>query len=165
MDDGAELIRDLVALRGRRETGVLEVTHGAVQAFVYIEKGEPVFAEHGTLGDTLGRLLLRRGALTQPQYEAIIRAMTANLVDNELMRFGEVAVELGFLTHEQVRKELAEQVRQKILTCLEWESPTRRFVRGPDALEGIARFACGVDHLVLDAVRAFDGEGRVGRIL
>ncbi len=165
MDDGADLIRDLVSLRDRRETGVLEVRRADARAFLYVDRGEPVFAEHGTLGDTLGRLLLRRGTITSDQYGEIIRVMTSQLVDNEQMRFGEVAVELGYLSHEQMREALAAQVREKILTCIEWESAERVFVRGGDALEGIARFPCPVDAIVLDALRGFHDESRVHAIL
>jgi hypothetical protein len=159
------LIRDLVRMRDRRATGVLEVSHGDVRTFLYIEEGVPVFAEHGTLGDTLGRLLLRRGTISQEHYAAIIRAMTSQLVANEQMRFGEVAVELGFLTFEQMTEALALQVQQKVLTCLAWDAPQRAFREGDDALDGITRFPCAIDRIVLTAMAMFYDEARVGTIL
>ncbi len=132
---------------------------------VYILRGVPVFAEEGTLGETLGRILMREKVLTEAQYAQIIDHMTSSVMGAEQMRFGETAIALGFLTPEQVNEALAKQVRRKIVRCIEWESPSCVFRDAVDQLDGIARYPCAVEPLVLRAVRHMFTEERVTRIL
>jgi hypothetical protein len=62
----------LVALRAHGDSGVLEVHGGGVCTRILLRAGVPVFAEGGALRETLGRMLLRRGALTEPEYVRVI---------------------------------------------------------------------------------------------
>jgi hypothetical protein len=57
------------------------------KTLVYLLDGVPIFAEEGSLGETLGRLLIRQRVITQEQYVQIIGKMTEALVLNEQLRF------------------------------------------------------------------------------
>jgi len=159
------VIQELFAVCRAERTGVLEVESHGVYTMVYVSKGTPVFAEEGTLGETLGRLLVREGFLTLEQYTSIIEHMTDSVMGAEQMRFGEVAVVLGYLTPEQVNQALARQVRVKIRRCLQAEDAECVFRDDSEELEGIARYPSPVAPLVLRAVRATFDEERVTRIL
>jgi hypothetical protein len=151
---------------GRDEqTGVLEVEGDGACTMIYVQRGVPVFAEEGTLGETLGRILLRERQITQEQYGAIIERMTNSVIGAEQMRFGEVAVVLGFLPPEQVNEALARQVRHKVMRCLEWESAHCVFRESAEELEGIARYPSPIEPLVLHVVRSVFDEARVARML
>jgi hypothetical protein len=69
--EAGRLIRALLALRAARRTGVLDVRGEGIQTFVYLSEGVVVFAEEGTGGETLGRLLVRQGVLTQDQCNTV----------------------------------------------------------------------------------------------
>src|SRR4051812_28212504 len=127
MSTCAALVRSLLALRKERRSGVLTVESEGIKTFVYLDQGMPVFAEEGTHGETLGRLLVRQGKLTQAQYVDVIGKMTDALFINEQLRFGEVAVELGYLTEGQVSKALADQIRWKIVRVFQRPSTTWSF--------------------------------------
>lgn len=157
-------MREVLRLQADRRTGALHVECAGAHVYLYLRGGAVISAEEGTLGETLGRILLARGALSVEQYRAIIERMTEGLIADEQMRFGEVAVELGFLTSEAVRDALAEQVRQRLLRCLSWEDPLWEFHESPSWLEGIGRFPTPFEPVVLDAVRA-SSEPRVFGIL
>jgi hypothetical protein len=73
----------------------------------------PRTSEWSNVGNTIGALALRLGALTIDQLEEIL---TVQEEDGQSMRFGEVAVELGFLDAEQVDRLLA---IQKMNQCIE----------------------------------------------
>jgi CheY-like chemotaxis protein len=83
----------LIDLAERAETGILEIRAAGVCTSIHLHQGSPVFAEGGSLQDTLGRLLLRRGKISESEYVRVIERMTETLVDNEPMRMGEVLVE------------------------------------------------------------------------
>jgi len=95
VDQGPDLIRDLLILEGRAATGQLEVASEGVHTLLYFVEGQLVYAEGGTLSDTLGRVLTREGTLTRDQYVEVLKQMTDALVEHEEMRFGEVAIGLG----------------------------------------------------------------------
>ena len=81
-----------------------------------------MFAAGGTVGDSLGRILVDEGVISEHEYGEAIRVMTATLVDDEQTRLGEVLVGLGYLTHEGVQRALERQMRRKIMRCLMWDT-------------------------------------------
>jgi len=161
----ANVIRSLLAISRNAQSGVLEVEADGVCTMIYVLKGVPVFAEEGTLGETLGRTLLREGQITQAQYARIVEGMTGAVMGAEQIRFGEVAVELGFLTPEQVNAALAGQVQHKVERCLECELGHCAFRDAPDELEGIARYPIRVEPMVMRIMRTSFDEGRVSMML
>ena len=73
-----------------------------------------VSAEGGSLRETLGRMLLRHGALSEAEYTRVIERMTEKVIANEHQRMGEVLVELGLLSAEEVHQALRAQVFEKV---------------------------------------------------
>lgn len=161
MSSCAALVRSLLTLRKERRSGVLSVQTDDVRTFVYLDQGTPVFAEEGTHGETLGRLLVRQGKLTQAQYVEVIGKMTDAFVINEQLRFGEVCVELRYLTEAQVAKALADQVRWKIVRMFQRVEAQWEFEESVSRLEDIARFPMTIESLLLDAVRWIDDEQKL----
>jgi Domain of unknown function (DUF4388) len=165
--DGHPLFPELlVELSERRESGVLEVRAGGVCTRLYLNEGAPAFAEGGALRETLGRMLLRRGAIGEDEYLRVIERMTERLIENETTRMGEVLVELGILGPRDVFEALSAQVREKIAACFQWE----RFEHSFEPLDAlppdVLAYDCPpVEALVLGGLRAHFGAERVEPIL
>jgi Flp pilus assembly protein TadD len=133
-----ELAAALLELAGARETGVLEVQSDALRTRVFLRAGAAVSADGGSLRETLGRMLLRHGALSERDYTRVIERMTEKVIANEHQRMGEVLVELGLLTSEEVHRALHEQVLEKLSACFAWPRPSWTFSqldRLPDGIE------------------------------
>jgi DNA-binding response OmpR family regulator/Flp pilus assembly protein TadD len=133
-----ELATALLELANGRETGVLEVQSEALRTRIFLRAGSAVSAEGGSLRETLGRMLLRHGALSERDYTRVIERMTERVIANEHQRMGEVLVELGLLTGEEVHRALREQVLEKLTACFAWPRPSWSFSeldRLPDGLE------------------------------
>jgi Flp pilus assembly protein TadD/ActR/RegA family two-component response regulator len=156
----------LVAMRARAGSGVLEVRGGGVCTRVLLRNGVPVFAEGGALRETLGRMLLRRGALSEAEYLRVIERMTERLIENEATRMGEVLVELGLLTPQVVFDALSTQVREKIIGCFRWTEFEHHF-EPLDALpDDVLAYACPpVEALVLAGIREHFDEARIEPLL
>jgi len=163
--DGPELVRLVAAIAEERRVGVLDVRAEGVTTLLYFSNGKIVFAEEGSLGETLGRILVRDGLLTQEQYAKVIERMTAALVESEQMRFGEAAVELGFLRPEQVHEALGKQMGRKLVKCLQWDSVACAFYDDPEALAQVAPFPSAVMPLLLEGIRRFYDPDRLHRVL
>jgi hypothetical protein len=165
VDRCAGLVRELVACQEEKRTGALHVECGTAHAYVYFRAGVAVSAEEGTLGESLGRILLAKGTLDDAQYRAVIERMTSSLVGDEDMRFGEVAVGLGFLGADEVREALADQVKRRILRCITWDKQAWAFHDSPSWLEGVGRFPTRIEPIVLTATRGGLGDERTSAVL
>lgn len=97
---------------------MLEFRALGVATQIFCRAGEIVFATGGTLTETLGRMLIRCGRLTEDQVAAVIRRLTDTIVDGEEVRFGEILVEYGFMTGDELEIALCQQVKEKILGCV-----------------------------------------------
>jgi tetratricopeptide (TPR) repeat protein len=131
---------ELLHLARARETGVLEVGAGAVRTRIFVQGGAPVSAEGGSLRETLGRMLLRRGALAEADYVRVIERMTEQVMANEHQRMGEVLVELGLLSHEDVHRALEAQVVEKVGACFGWAEASWSFSELDALPEGLEPF-------------------------
>lgn len=151
--DQGSLVSTLLTLRDGARSGVLEVRSDGVRTFLYLLEGQLVFAEEESTGETLGRLMVRQNKLTQAQYVAVIDRMTDDLIGNEQLRFGEVAVELGFLSAEEVESALSDQVRWKIIRALQREEHEFTFSDSSGDLEGVVRSPLALEPLILEAYR------------
>jgi CheY-like chemotaxis protein len=156
----------LIDLGERAETGILEIRAEGVCTRIHLHQGNPVFAEGGSLRDTLGRLLLRRGTIDESEYVRVIERMTETLVDNEPMRMGEVLVEFGLLTPNEVYDALVQQVGEKLIACFRWPRFSHSFHPLEEVSEEILAFEVpSLESLLLAGLRTHFGPGRVELLL
>ncbi|MCP5056557.1 MAG: DUF4388 domain-containing protein [bacterium] len=114
-DASLVLSRVVMKLRQSRATGVLDVRGEGRRTFIRFRDGRIVMAEGGSLRESLGRILLRKGELSEDDYVRVIERMTERVYEHEPVRMGEVLVELGLFTPEEVFVALREQLGEKIV--------------------------------------------------
>jgi tetratricopeptide (TPR) repeat protein len=158
-----DIVTALLALERDHATGVLDFRAQGVLTRVFVDKGVPIFAEAGVLGETLGHVLVREGVLTSGQFAAVVRKMTDAIVDDENVRFGEVIVELGILSKPELDSVLAAQVEKKIIGCVprgegEWTFDTSR------SIGDVARQEAPIRTLLVDAAKLLP-ESRIESVL
>ena len=149
----APFVYHLLALHHARRTGVMTVRTDGVITDVYLKDGTPVFADRNTLAGSLGRTLLADGVLSGVQYETVIARMTDELFESEQMRFAEVAMALGFVTHEQVHTRLEHQIKATIVACMQPLAPVVAFRPSEDS--SVANYPCPVQPMVLAGVKLY----------
>lgn len=152
----APFVYHLLALHHARRTGVMTVrTTDGVTTDVYLKEGTPVFADRNTLAGSLGRTLLADGVLSEAQYETVIGRMTEELFESEQMRFAEVAMALGLVTHEQVHTRLDQLIKAAIVACMQPLEPLVTFRPGEEGQSGVANYPCPVQPMVLAGVKLY----------
>lgn len=150
------LVRTLLGIQHRKETGTLRVEAEGVVTIVRIRDGHPVFVEGGLPADSLGRLLVQRGQISESTL-AMIEEQRMLLQGR--MRFGEVACRLGVLESEMLDDALRDQVRDKLQRCLHWERNQHTFVTEDHGVQALPGRALEVEPLLLGGVaRHFSGE-------
>lgn len=65
----------LSAIRYDKATGMLDLNHGATHRRIYLMDGRPTFMQSNYEGENVGALLLRRGRITEPDFERCLRYM------------------------------------------------------------------------------------------
>jgi len=163
---GGSLAELLIELKGRRETGVIEVRGNGLRTDIHLHAGDPVLAEGGTIRETLGRMLLRHGTLCEEDYVRVIQRMTESLVELEPLRMGEALVELGLLTPVEVYEALVAQVHEKVVACFDFEGVDLAFRPSAPLPEHVRAFRCApAEVLVLRGVKAHFDAQRVELLL
>jgi len=92
-------------------SGCLEVTSGRNVRTIYFDRGFMVFAASNSTSDRLGQCLLDAGKITEHELDL------AGSLMNGKRHIGEAIVEAGYLSQDELGRELANQAR-KIATSL-----------------------------------------------
>ncbi len=165
MADAADLARALLDLHRARQTAVLTIQGPGIRTVVYFREGAAVWAGEGAVDRTLGRMLLRDGLLDPDQYGAVIERMSTALTAGKELRFGEVAVELGFLDRAQVGEALREQVRRKIMDCLACEDGDIEIRESAEEVAAVPQHKLSIEALVTQGIRLHWDDARTGPLV
>ena len=98
----------LATIHRYKVPGVLEVRPEDDIKRVYIASGDIIFATSTNRADSLGEMLIAAGRITMEQH----RASTLLLLDQPGKRHGQVLVDMGLLTAEEMRAAVLEQVQR-----------------------------------------------------
>lgn len=98
-------------------TGVLRLRRLGCRRSIYIDGGLPIHVESDQMAESLGRLLLAHGRITQDGYNA-----AQALVDEQQCRFGDALSELGIIGRGDLLDALMEQTEIKLANSFAWRS-------------------------------------------
>ena len=141
-------ILGLVAQTGWR--GELVVLDGDEKRSVFFEQGNVVGAITNVEEERLGSVLYRFGVITQEQH-AQIAAVTQTG-----KRFGEAAIELGVLKHDQIYAYLARQIEEVVFATMTVGDGTFFFLDGFDESRLVSRHTVSANALLMDGVTRMD---------
>lgn len=104
----------LVYLNRNRKTGILKVKTPSFIKKVYIHKGDAVYASSTDEDDRLGEILTKIGKITMEQYDRSVEVLKKTG-----KRQGEILVELGYLTPQEVIWGVKYQIKDIIYSLFE----------------------------------------------
>lgn len=160
-----QLIHDLLTLQRGRATGALTVVADDVSTVVYFREGRAVFAEEGTLNDTLGRLLVAEGAITQEQYANAVDLMQEYLAINHSVRMGEVLVSLGYLTVEDIQNALISQASKRIARLIQFPKLSWQMDQQCERIDQVPNYPMRVEPRILQGIAYYYDRATMQRIL
>lgn len=112
----------LVYLNRNRKTGTLKVSTPAFTKKVYLHKGDAVFASSTDEDDRLGETLTKVGKITMEQYDRSVE-----FLKKTGKRQGEILVELGYLTPQEIIWGVKYQIRDIIYSLFELQDAEYEF--------------------------------------
>lgn len=151
----ADIIRDLHL---SRRTGLLRMTRDRELRAVFVEQGNLVFALSNLPHERLGDFLLARDVITREQYDAAVQKPNAK------QRFGQVLVEMGVMSREQVETHARRHLTDIILAAFEWTGGEFSFEEGTRAAHDV-KLDLLTPNLILMGVRRMTQEDAIRRSL
>lgn len=158
------VVEPLLTLEREDLTGVLEFVAQGVTTRIFVRAGEIAFADQGTIGETLGRTLLRCGRLGEEHVAGILRHMTDSLVAGRHVRFGEILVEYGFMTADELEMALTEQVKAKLIGCVHRGTGAWSFTNNDSRIDEVGSYVLRTRPMLVDAA-ALLAERRLETVL
>jgi hypothetical protein len=141
----------LQLLQLAQAVGRLELTRGQETVSLWYERGRPVFAHTSGVSVRSGEFLQHRGYVTA---EAVTRALERQKHENR--RLGQLLVEQGDASSEQVAAAVHEVLRRIVYNVILWRDGRFRFVPGEMAEGEDITLDLDLDRLILEGLRLAD---------
>lgn len=156
------LVRTLLSLQHSGANGVLRVEAEGVVTIIYLRDGHPVFVEGGLPADSLGRLLVHRGTISET---TLAQVEEQRMLMQGRLRFGDVARRMGVLDKDALRAALRDQVGNKLARCLHWEHSQHVFIPEDHDREPLPGDVLAIEPLLLAGVRRHFSQERMRGVL
>lgn len=137
----------LDALHATERSGLLQYVHREHSKWIYLNRGEVVFAASNQRVDRLGECLLRAGVLTLDQLREAERRFTPP------DRFGKVLVEHGFLTPRELWNGVKYQVEEIVRSLFAMPAGTVWFWEGELQPDNVVRLSLETRRLVAEGIQ------------
>lgn len=138
----------LTFLNTTRKSGTLTIASDPKESYVFFDNGALVFAGTNQEPLRLGAILLRKKEISRAQADEIERRMAS-----DGGRFGQIAIQQGFLTDEQLRDFLKIQVSEILYDCFVWKSGTFAFVDEMQLPSYAVTISVDLSNLIMEGAR------------
>jgi hypothetical protein len=158
--DSFKLPEVLTFLNATRKSGTLTVTCDGREAYVFFDAGALVYAGSNQEQFRLSAILLRKKKITREEHDRIDA-----LMQREGGRFGQLAIQQGILTAEQLQDFLKVQVSEILYDSFVWSGGRFSFVDGM-ALPGYAvTISVDLSNLIMEGARRIEEWEQCVRLL
>jgi tetratricopeptide (TPR) repeat protein len=138
-------------LRIEKKTGTAVFSRDTEERKVYFRDGDVLFASSNLNDDRLGEFLLRKGKITQAQFEK-----SSEVVIKTGKKLGAVLFEMGALTSVDLVTQVKLQVREIVLHVFSWRDGRYTFDDRPLPLSEIIPLHISTGDLITAGIRDLD---------
>jgi len=147
----------LRTIHHHRVPGVVTATSGDVVKKIYLVGGNVIFATSSDLHDSLGAYLKKSAVISSGE----LRSSTSRLDALQGKRHGELLVEMGVLTPDQLRQIVTEQVKAILYSVFSWEKGTVTFEAGRFRTDELIQLDVSTPQAIADGIRQLPDPRRV----
>ena len=145
----------LVQLCKEEETGVLYLSHSALDRAFHFREGRCVFATSSNIDDGLMAHLLRRGVISLQDREETARRLLSN------KRVGTILLDMGVINESDLGEMVREQLSEILLDTFMWDRGEYAFVAGELPTFEDITLDMSVEDMVLAGVQRVTSWSRV----
>jgi len=135
-----------------KKTGCLAVTHRSNFGYIFFEKGRICYASIVNRRDRLGDMLVKNSVISQGQLENAIAAQSKA----RDKRIGELLVEQGALTREELHQYVRRQIEEAVYFLFTWMQGTFNFEADVQPEEQDLLVSINPESLLLEGARRMD---------
>jgi hypothetical protein len=146
----------LVYLNRKRKTGTLVVKMPSLTKKVYLDKGDVIFASSTDEDDRLGETLIKMGKITLEQYNRSVE-----LLKMTGKRQGEILVELGYLTPQDIIWGVKYQVKDIIYSLFQLKDAEYEFREGEIPSNEVITLKMSMGNLIYEGVKRINNINRI----
>ena len=130
-------------------SGIINVENDAgIKKSIYFKRGVPIYVRGQTRDETLGRVLVKNGIISEETaYQSL-----QNMAGNKKKKQGGVLLEMGALTPVQLYQGLKLQIRTKALSSFSWTTGSFEFIPGPVDTSALTVFELEPVQLIVDGL-------------
>ena len=139
----------LRTIHHHRVPGVVTATSGDVVKKIYLMGGNVIFATSSDLHDSLGAYLKKSAIISSGE----LRVSTSRIDASQGKRHGELLVEMGALTPDQLRQIVTEQVKAILYSIFSWEKGTVTFEAGRFRTDELIQLDVSTPQAIADGIR------------
>lgn len=147
----------LRTIHHHRVPGVVTATSGDVVKKIYLLGGNVIFATSSDLHDSLGAYLKKSAIISSGE----LRVSTSRIDAAQGKRHGELLVEMGVLTPDQLRQIVTEQVKAILYSIFSWEKGEVTFEAGRFRTEELIQLDVSTPQAIADGIRLLPDPRRV----
>ncbi len=141
----------LTLLSGAQKSGTLMLAGYGRHSYVLFSTGSLVYAGSDQEKFRLGSLLVRKKKITREQHQEIDATMR-----KQGGRFGQVAIQKGILTEEEVHESLKVQVSEVVYDAFVWTEGTFRFNEDLQLPDYAVTIAVDLSNLMMEGARRIE---------
>ena len=135
-----------------KKTGCLSVSHRNNFGYIYFDRGRISYASIVNRRDRLGDMLLKNGVVGEAQLEAAIAAQDPQ----RSKKLGELLVEQGALSHDELRQYIRIQIEEAVYFLFTWTQGTFNFEADVLPEEQDLLVSINPESLLLEGARRVD---------
>ncbi|MCE7959797.1 MAG: DUF4388 domain-containing protein [Acidobacteria bacterium ACB2] len=142
--------------------GLLSAVREGVEKKVYVWDGDVIFATSGDRRDSLGDYLLARERITQEQFD---RSVELLLLAAGAKRHGDVLVDMGVLTEDELYRIVLAQVKEIVLSLFGWDEGVVAFTVGKYRTDELIQLSIPIRQMILEGVKSIANVPRLVELL
>ncbi len=135
-----------------KKTGCLSVTHRNNFGYIYFAQGRISYASIVNRRDRLGDMLVKNDIISQADLDGAIAEQTKQ----RQKRLGELLIELGALTREQLHQYIRVQIEEAVYYLFTWNQGTFNFEADVQPEEQDVVVSINPESLLLEGARRVD---------
>ncbi len=142
-----------------KKTGTLSVSKGEIKRFIYFRNGLLIFASSSDKQDLFGSILLKKGKVTKPELDAMLKQQ------REGQKLGALLIENEILTRDEVYDCLRMQIDEVVYGLFGWNDGDFEFIEGKEPPADAILTELNPMNMIMEGMRRIDEWTEVKKIL
>jgi len=142
-----------------QKTGALSISKGESRRFIYFRHGQLIYANSSDKQDMLGILLIKRGKITKPELDSLLREQKPGI------KLGQILVEKEILSRDELYDCLKMQIDEIVYSLFGWKDGDFEFIEGKTPPADAVTTELNPMNMIMEGLRRIDEWTELKKVL